>query len=280
PPEWVDDVDEAKELIRSIENTLRDLHVMHEKHVNTPNMDTQVQEERAIEIKTSEITATFHRGQKLLTSIQRKGKASGSEQEKRVTENIARGLASELQALSQTFRKSQGTYLKRMKGREEKEKSYGFAAELDAAAEELDDINFDTGFTTGQQAQLRDNTALIAARENEITNIVRSINELASIFKDLAVLVVDQGTILDRIDYNLERTERHVEQGRIELEQANQYQKSASKKYCIILLGLIVLAMIFVLIVKGRISDQKKKHGSSDNNNNNNNSSKIELFFS
>jgi hypothetical protein len=41
------------------------------------------------------------------------------------------------------------------------------------AAEDLDDINFDTGFTDGQQSQVRDNTALISAREHEITNVVR-----------------------------------------------------------------------------------------------------------
>ncbi len=39
---------------------------------------------------------------------------------------------------------------------------------------------------------VKDNTALIETREQEITNIVKSIEELATIFKDLAVLVVDQ----------------------------------------------------------------------------------------
>lgn len=48
------------------------------------------------------------------------------------------------------------------------------------------------GFSEQQKAQLGDNTALIATREQEITNIVSSINELSTIFKDLAALVVDQ----------------------------------------------------------------------------------------
>lgn len=47
--------------------------------------------------------------------------------------------------------------------------------------------------------------AVAAERDEEITRIAKSIEELSQIFKELAVLVIDQGTILDRIDFNMEQ---------------------------------------------------------------------------
>ena len=44
----------------------------------------------------------------------------------------------------------------------------------------------------------------VKERDVEIRNIAQSIEELSSIFKELALLVLDQGSIPDRIDYNLE----------------------------------------------------------------------------
>ena len=47
--------------------------------------------------------------------------------------------------------------------------------------------------------------AFAAERDREVRGILQSINDLAQIMKDLSVLVIDQGTIVDRIDYNMEQ---------------------------------------------------------------------------
>lgn len=54
------------------------------------------------------------------------------------------------------------------------------------------------------QKRLNSNDTAIAQREREINDIAKGIIELADIFKELQTMVIDQGTMLDRIDYNIE----------------------------------------------------------------------------
>ena len=73
--------------------------------------------------------------------------------------------------------------------------------------------------TLQQTAQKRfhSNDTAIAQREQEINDIAKGIIELADIFKDLQTMVIDQGTMLDRIDYNVEKMVVDVKEAEKEL---------------------------------------------------------------
>ncbi|XP_033626567.1 syntaxin-16-like isoform X2 [Asterias rubens] len=253
PPEWVDAVEEISYDTTRIQQKVKELGLLHDKHLTRPTLDDSMEEEHAIEIATQEITQMFHRCQRAIQAIGGKSRyASGQEQ--KVTKNIMSSLAGRLQELSINFRKSQSNYLKRMKSREERSKHF-FDTNLSPGSaimteEDIieDDLLYDRGFTDTQMQMVEDNNTVVEQREKEITHIVQSIVDLNEIFRDLASMVVEQGTVLDRIDYNVDKTATKVEQGLKQLQKAEKYQKKNRKMFIIMILSVILIVLIIILI--------------------------------
>lgn len=115
-----------------------------------------------------------------------------------------------------------------MREQESSGSSFSFGGDdTDSKAVLADEDALDRGFSHEQEQALEEMNERASEREKEIIKVAQSINELAQLFKELNVLVIEQGTILDRIDYNIEQTSVKVKQGVQELEKADEY----SKKY-------------------------------------------------
>lgn len=110
-----------------------------------------------------------------------------------------------------------------------------------------------------RQKQLHKNDAAIIQREREIEDIAQGIIDLSDLFRDLQTMVIDQGTMLDRIDYNVERMATDVQAADKELNVASGYQKRTTKRKIIFLLLLIVIGVFILLLIK------PKHHGGADN---------------
>ena len=113
--------------------------------------------------------------------------------------------------------------------------------------------DYDPGFTDLQVQ--RSNTMIdeAIARDQEVVKIIESVNELAAIMKDLSVLIIDQGTILDRIDYNVEQVATHVAEGVKQLEAAEKTQKRNWMLTIIMVLMVIVILMIVIVTIKAMV---------------------------
>lgn len=169
-----------------------------------------------------------------------------------VRANIQSSNARKIQELSVAFRRQQKQYLSDVTAQKSGNDSQ-FGLELtgvggggSSSADGLDSA----GFTTQQLAVVNDLDGIVSQRDEEIQNIAHSIEELSTIFKELSVLVIDQGTILDRIDFNMEQVVEHTKEGINQLEKAEKHQKSARPLKCIACLLIAIAVMLTILILK------------------------------
>jgi syntaxin 16 len=222
---------------------------------------------------TQDITRGFHECRRCIQRIEqmvREGKAKGqmSRADETMAKNIKVNLAARVQEASSGFRKKQSTYLKKLRD------MAGLASPTERSSTPLAGGNYtdpsilesDADRTYSQsmlqatthQKLLHSNDAVIAQREKEIEKIAQGIIELADLFREMQTIVIDQGTMLDRIDYNVESMATHVKEAAKELKTAEGYQKKTTKRKIIFLLLLIIAAMIILLVIK------PKKHGAAN----------------
>lgn len=248
-PSWVEDVDRVERCLVDIQGQMDDLQKLHASRVGSVfGKDLEGMEEK-IEERTRNVTDEFRNAERLLQKVGVATRRAGG-QEATVGANVQRSLAKRLQGLSVEFRQSQRKYLAEVQA----QKSGGLVAGTDSRFGI--DLNTDAGggefFTTQQLAVVDDLTEAVQSRDTEIVKIAQSIEELGTIFKELAVLVIDQGTILDRIDYNMEAVVEHTKTGIKQLEKAERHQANNRPLRCIACLSVMIFVLLFLLILKHR----------------------------
>jgi syntaxin 16 len=87
-------------------------------------------------------------------------------------------------------------------------------------------------------------------REEGINVLVNNISELALIFKELNMLVLDQGTILDRIDYNLTLSKENSKNAVKQLVSAQKSQNCTRAASCLLFLIVLIVLLLLLLIFK------------------------------
>ena len=95
-----------------------------------------------------------------------------------------------------------------------------------------------------------ENNEQLRRRDNELNNLLESINELAQLFKEMQNLVLQQGTILDRIDYNIEISSININKGKKNIVKADKHMKKNCFRNVIIILLICIFVESVLLILK------------------------------
>jgi syntaxin 16 len=82
-------------------------------------------------------------------------------------------------------------------------------------------------------------------RNKEIDQIVKTVNDLKEIFQEVADMIIFQGTILDRIDYNIYESRHNIRRGNREMEETHERLKSG----CVRRINQILIICIFIMSI-------------------------------
>ncbi|XP_051145569.1 syntaxin-43-like isoform X2 [Andrographis paniculata] len=246
PPAWVDVSEEISANIQRVRGKMAELAKAHAKAL-MPSFGDGKEDQRRIEALTQQITDLLKKSERGLQRFS----SSGISEDSNIRKNVQRSLATDLQTLSMELRKKQSTYLKRLRQQKEGPDGIDLEMNLNGSSSKREDDEFDDmGFNDHQMAKLKKSEAFTAEREKEIQQVVDSVNELAQIMKDLSVLVIDQGTIVDRIDHNITNVGASVEEGLKQLQKAERSQKQGGMVMCATVLIIMCFVMLVLLVLK------------------------------
>lgn len=191
--------------------------------------ETQLRNE--IDRKTNDVKSFLKKLEHILV-VGTRMRSTYSEEETRIVRSIQAHLSSRFKQLAMDFKRTQeffGTQLRRREQRSSKYKKIGSDAAYETIKQEEKTAHFlEMGFTEQDVQSLLVEEMRQEHTSKEVKEILDSIQEIHGMFEDIHLLVVDQGTMLDRIDYNIDMARISASKAQIELEKAREHQESCA----------------------------------------------------
>ncbi|XP_071117011.1 syntaxin-1A-like [Haliotis cracherodii] len=252
-----DDMEGLQEQVRNIEGNLttinrnvKEMEDLQKRILSSPFCDkADVYKYDQIVNHVQQVSSEAR--QKLRVLEQETG-SDGSTALQRVGTHQLNRLTNTLAAYTNAFFKIQADYMDKMKKRmrSQLEVTKGTNNISDDEVNEIlqkDNYNaFTQNFISDTQdaaSQLRQ----IEDRQKDILALEKNVFDVNQLFKDMSVLIHDQGEKLDNIESNMTQTATHVEEGNTKLRQAKRHRKRSRR--CMLIVAGIVIVIIVVVII-------------------------------
>ena len=173
-----------------------------------------------------------------------------------IKENMNQNLISQFYIFSKKFKLNQEIYSQKciellIEDNDEDDKEKSNLYEMNEISmtnsdgnDNIQKIDNDKNFLMKEEPNI-----LLKERDNELDKIVKGVNNLHEMFKDMTILVNEQGTILDRIDYNIESSIINIQESNKNLKKAEEHlKKSCFTKVIFIMLFIIFIEICLILM--------------------------------
>ena len=165
----------------------------------------------------------------------------------KIKENMRQNILTEINSFSKKFKLEQEIFAKKCKELSLETSENFNIIELNDISTNSSDLNENNNDNFLMKEEPNE---ILQHREIEIDKISKKMNNLQELFKDLNIIVIEQGTILDRIDYNIDTAKDNTAKGKQHLMNAENLQKNSCFRNVMLVLVLVVFLESILLIFK------------------------------
>jgi len=249
-------VEEIRGYIDIIQQKVQDVKKQHSDILSAPQADDKTKEE--MEQCMADIKSNANKVRRKLRLIDKnieENSANTKPADLRIQKTQHSTLSRKFIAVMTEYNTTQNDYRDRCKARIQRQLEItGKQVDNEQLENMLENSDGSPAIFTGgiimDTVQTKQALNDIEARHNDIMKLETSIRELHDMFMDMAMMVEQQGEIIDRIEYNVEHSVDYVERAVSDTKKAVKYQsKARRKKICIIVCCLVLLIVIGSIVL-------------------------------
>uniref|UniRef100_A0A8C3A751 t-SNARE coiled-coil homology domain-containing protein n=1 Tax=Cyclopterus lumpus TaxID=8103 RepID=A0A8C3A751_CYCLU len=244
----MDDFFNQSEDIRSsidkIDESVAEIKKLYSTILSAPTSEQKIQDD--VEALTNEIKKSANNARNKLKSHEYKQLEEDKSTELRSCFSQHAILAKKFVEVMTKYNEAQVDFRDKSKGRIARQLEITGKATTDEELEEMLEGGNSAVFTAGIMDSKINQQALneIEARHKDIMRLESSIKELHDMFVDIAMLVENQGGMIDRIEGNMDQSVGFVERAVADTKKAAKFQQEARRKQMMIFCCCVILALI------------------------------------
>lgn len=251
---FFEQVEEIRGMIEKISANVEDVKKKHSMILSAPQNDDKMKEELEELMSDIKKTANKVRGKlKVIEqNIEQEEHSNKSSADLRIRKTQHATLSRKFVEVMNDYNSCQIDYRERCKGRIQRQLEITGRTTTNEELEDMLESGNPAIFTQGiimETQQAKQTLADIEARHNDIIKLETSIRELHDMFMDMAMLVEQQGEMIDRIEYNVEQAVDYIETAKMDTKKAVKYQSKARRKLIMIIICVVVLIGVVALII-------------------------------
>ncbi|XP_068506809.1 syntaxin-3-like isoform X5 [Syngnathus scovelli] len=240
-------IEDIRSSIEKTDDSITEIKKLYSTILSSPTSDQKTQDD--LEAVTNEIKKSANNARNKLKSIEHQLETNKDERasaDLRIRKSQHAILAKKFVEVMTKYNEAQVDFRDKSKGRIARQLEITGKVTTDEELEEMLEGGNSTVFTAGIMDSKINQQALneIEARHKDIIRLESSIKELHDMFVDIAMLVENQGGMIDRIESNMDQSVGFVERAVADTKKAAKFQQEARRKQMMIFCCCVLLAVI------------------------------------